>query len=369
MRNPKGYLPRQHSEKMKIIKKILEAIACNYHRLFLSVLVIAGLASFFIAPNVGFRDRGNNMGGSGWLKRSYASLRYYLGDTLFDVTLAARSHWFVYIGEKSLDDYQNTQPYSPQDIAYIQDNLDRLSGFLTSNGIDFIVIIPPNKNTIYPQYMPSQIPIIGSQSRLDQLIAYEKDHGTFKVMDLRSDLLEAGKKYQTYYSCGTHWNDYGAFIAYRDLMTSLEKDYPRLAPRGLNEYRMVDGLGDVGLMDLAHLDHSACSGINLVPLFKRQVVIGQSTIPTGDTANDFTSPLEITTLNADSSLPRLLMYRDSFATALIPFLSDNFSQAVYMNSYYKDELYSDVALEKPDVVIVEFTERYFDYMIKVMFKI
>jgi alginate O-acetyltransferase complex protein AlgJ len=345
----------------------METISRNYHRLFIAVLVLAGLASFIFAPNVNFRDKANNMGGSGWLKKTFSSFRYYLGDTLFELTVAAKDHWFVYIGEESLDDFQNTQPYSPKEIAFIQNNLDRLSDFLTSQGIKFIVIVAPNKNTIYPQYMPSKIPIIGKQSRLDQLVAYEKSHGKFKVMDLRFDLLQASKKYQTYYSCGTHWNAYGAFIAYQDIMASLEKDYPVLKPHGLNEYRMVAVPGDTDLVDLAHLDHSTCSGIDLVPLFIQPAVTEYDSKEFVEAADGIPSPINITTVIADPSLPKLLMYRDSFATALIPFLSDHFSLAVYHRSYYKNELYEDVASEKPNVVIVEFTERYFDYLSKVLF--
>ena len=350
---------------------VSENILLNYNRSFIAVLVVAGLASFFMSPEINISNIGNTIGGSEWLKEAYASIRYSLGDQFFDVTLAARNHWFVYIGEDSLDDYQNTQPYSPQDIAFIQDRLDQLSDYLTSKGIKLIVVIPPNKNTIYPQYMPPQIPVIGSQSRLDQLVAYEKDHGKVKVMDLRADLLQASKKYLTYYPCGTHWNYYGAFIAYQDIMTSLEKDYPNLKPHGLNEYRLTNNLvGATDLANLVHLDHSPCSGsdVYLEPLYRHQVVTEQYWIPTDVTALNFISPMKITTVNADSSLPRLLMYRDSFTNWLIPFLSDHFSQAVYLWAFPTDELYNDVALEKPDVVIIEFTERYINFLSMILSK-
>jgi len=55
--------------------------------------------------------------------------------------------------------------------------------------------------------------------------------------------------------------------------------------------------------------------------------------------------------------PRLLMYRDSFANGLAPELSEQFSQAVYLSAVPTNELYYDVDIEKPDVVIIEFTER------------
>ena len=49
------------------------------------------------------------------------------------------------------------------------------------------------------------------------------------------------------------------------------------------------------------------------------------------------------------------MYRDSFSIFfLIPVLSEHFSQAVYLWGYPTDEVYNEVAIEKPDVVIIEF---------------
>ena len=50
------------------------------------------------------------------------------------------------------------------------------------------------------------------------------------------------------------------------------------------------------------------------------------------------------------------MVRDSFTIALIPFLSDHFSRAVYQSDFNVDQML--IAEEKPDVVIFELTERY-----------
>jgi hypothetical protein len=57
-----------------------------------------------------------------------------------------------------------------------------------------------------------------------------------------------------------------------------------------------------------------------------------------------------------SHLPRLLMFRDSFASRLVPYLSEQFSHAVYL---WQNNL--DVAVaekERPDVVIQEFVARH-----------
>jgi hypothetical protein len=57
-----------------------------------------------------------------------------------------------------------------------------------------------------------------------------------------------------------------------------------------------------------------------------------------------------------SRLPRALIFRDSFASRLVPFLSEHFSRAVYL--WQNDFDANAVLTEKPDVVIQEIVGRH-----------
>jgi hypothetical protein len=57
-----------------------------------------------------------------------------------------------------------------------------------------------------------------------------------------------------------------------------------------------------------------------------------------------------------STLPRALVVRDSFASRLVPFLSEHFSRAVYL--WQNDFIPDDVLKSKPDVVIQEIVGRH-----------
>jgi hypothetical protein len=58
-----------------------------------------------------------------------------------------------------------------------------------------------------------------------------------------------------------------------------------------------------------------------------------------------------------SHLPRLVMFHDSFGTALKPFLAEHFARALFeFQAMAFDE--SILEREKPDLVIQEITERY-----------
>ena len=64
------------------------------------------------------------------------------------------------------------------------------------------------------------------------------------------------------------------------------------------------------------------------------------------------------TKGTDENLPRALIFRDSFFTALEPFASPLFSEAEYRWKNFSDEDKSSVLLYKPDIIIFECVERY-----------
>jgi hypothetical protein len=58
----------------------------------------------------------------------------------------------------------------------------------------------------------------------------------------------------------------------------------------------------------------------------------------------------------DPSQPRAVVFRDSFANALIPFLSESFDRVLYV--WQPDVHARVVEIEQPDVVIHEIAERF-----------
>jgi hypothetical protein len=63
----------------------------------------------------------------------------------------------------------------------------------------------------------------------------------------------------------------------------------------------------------------------------------------------------------DTSLPRLLMYRDSFVNPMVPFLSYHFSRSVYL---WTTEPSAVATLqEHPDIVVYELVESHLDKLL------
>ena len=57
-----------------------------------------------------------------------------------------------------------------------------------------------------------------------------------------------------------------------------------------------------------------------------------------------------------SPLPRAVVFRDSFTTALVPFLAEHFSRTVFL--WQKDFIPEQVVEEGADVVIYEIASRH-----------
>lgn len=273
---------------------------------------------------------------------------------VFDKTLIGKERWLIYTDEGSIDDYQHINAFSPAALLRLQQGLDTLNEDLRQKGIKFLVVIPPNKNTIYPEYVPDEIPVIVAPSRYDQLVEYMRQHGNTQILDLRPALLEARKTRVVYFAKDTHWNDHGAFVAYQQIILALQSDFPILIPHPLTDFKQTTQAGVA--LDLAQniiAPDLVTDDIVLSPLYTSNTTYVQTKYGS--------RRLTIAT-NPNTTLPKAVIYHDSFFYNLIPLIGDHFQKAVFIPINSPPEIwnFSWLDSEKPDIVILEFTERYID---------
>jgi len=293
------------------------------------------------------------------LINTFQSIRLGIGDRVFEKSIRADNNWLIYTGEISIQDYQNTIPLNESQLETINTNLQTLDDFLQSKGISLLVVIPPNKNTIYPEHMPDEIPVIGEISRLDQVINYQKGHNGVEILDLRQPLWNAKKLQQVYYSTDTHWNLYGAYIGYEEIINTLHEQFPNLNPYSLENFEFVikeKYTGDLGkisniriMENYDKLNYKNIDNLNIRELSYKNV--------------EKNSYVPITVyINDNSSLPEILIYHDSFSQKLKYFLPLNFYKSVFINHSYSILSIDQIELYNPDIVLIEFTERYISYL-------
>jgi len=287
---------------------------------------------------------------------AYSESRLWLGDQVFNRSIVDHDHWVNLTDGYALTGYQNVQPLQPSELAAIYKSLEDFRTTIEAKGSVFLFVIPPDKQSIYPEHVPAQIPRNDGPSRLDQLIAYiDSKNRKFPLLDLRPVLLNAKKASLVYYATDTHWNPIGAFLAYQAMLEALQHDYPNLTPHALSDYELVSE--NPTLFNMSKIIGSTSlveTPIALKPTYKTQATEFSFEFP----VRNGVAQLYFTRVN-DLSAPSAVIFTDSFFTSLRPFVSEHFSRALYINHAAAAEIsYMSWYDQFPtDIVIFEITER------------
>ena len=276
--------------------------------------------------------------------------------------MIGRDGWLIWLGEdgQSLDRHYRGVRVMPDIEAdsYVAE-VKRRNEYLRARGIAYLTVIVPEKFTIYPEYLPAWVAPSPHPSLLARTMDRLAKDGSVAYVDLRP--LLHGAKGTTgpeplYYQTDTHWNLAGAGVGYSAIMRKVQELLPRRIPSVALPVRPPYVAG----RDLYWGDLARVMGIpfrfrepDYLPLAKVRRDPGSVGLrarlmtPDKDSYKVYGRP--------DTTLPRLLMYRDSMAIALMPMIAENFSRSVFVNASSLDK--QQVAGEHPDIVIDEIVER------------
>ena len=268
--------------------------------------------------------------------------------------LVGKDGWY-YVMDAAVE-YRNAELFRPWQLEAWRQNLRERRDFLRSRGIEFLFVLVPNKDTIHPEHLPDGYRR-DDRTRLDQLVAYLENESDLPVLDLRPALFEAKERYgKIYRRTDTHWNDLGAHAAYVAILQALGERVSLPPPPPLEAYeraQVESNGGDLAALLALNGEISDVWAV-LAPIEPRRATEVEAPQMNW---SPFVTPGEglVATEVPDTSLPRAVVFRDSFAVALIPFLSEHFSRALYVWSDHMDG--EIIAAERPDVVICEIGER------------
>jgi hypothetical protein len=287
------------------------------------------------------------------LVRWHGQLRYRLlhVSPTKDV-VRGKDGWLFYGGDYGLEDYVAELPLPSGEVANWRDAVVRARDWLRSHGIAYVFTIAPDKHVIYPEQFPDTVRPAGTRRRMDQVLSGIADTGV--SVDVRPALLAAKPRERLYHRTDTHWNARGAYVAYREIIDAVRRQAPDVgAARRRSDFedtsRYTEGLDLAGMMGLKDVLREEELGLLPVPSRRARVVEPEGADPTAEEGR-------LVTEIAGSTLPRAVVFRDSFGSALVPFLSEHFSRTVYL---WQNDFTPDAVLrERPDVVIQEIVGRH-----------
>lgn len=268
--------------------------------------------------------------------------------------------WLFYgvEGEKSsMDLYRGTSKFTEAELSKIKNNLEERRDWLKNQGIPFILLITPNKETIYPEYYNDRYKKVSEESRQDQLLKYLRKNSNIDVVDLRESLKAEKKREILYLKTDTHWNELGAYFGYKGLTEEIHKYIPTIKPLELDKFDIKKEHREAQGGDLANmLSLSKSYGDEYVLVNHKD---GKKAIPNMQPKYGLMNGYVLE--NPNKSLPKLLMFRDSFTINMIPYISEHFSESVYEWTHY---FHANAVKEvKPDIVIHQIVERNLDQLL------
>ena len=245
--------------------------------------------------------------------------------------------WLYY--SSTLSDYLGTDVLTEGELHAIANNLAVVDSYLEAKQIDFVFTVAPNKNTLYGEHMPYYKSLVVNTDHSAKLLKEHLAGQKVSYLDL-FELFEAQDEV-LYQKRDSHWNTKGARLAYDAILDTLgaaHEDFAKAEPKVVE-----DRSGDLNKMLYSFYGPTEVSfDYGLEDTY---------TYTEGDDVEDGW----IVTENG-SGKETLVMFRDSFANTLIPFLSSQFKTAYYSKAA-PNTLEAYVEAYSPDYVVLEKVER------------
>ena len=245
--------------------------------------------------------------------------------------------WLYYAS--TLEDYQGKNILSERNLYNLAHNFGVVQEALAARNIDFALTVAPNKNTLYGEHMPYYSRTVIDPDHSAVLLAPYLKEQSVTYLDLFQ--LFRGQDEVLYLRTDSHWNNKGACLVYNGIMDTLALPHEDHADR--DPVPVENRNGDLNKMLYSFYGKGETDyDYGLAQTYR---------YTTGDDVED---RLIVTENPAGSGT--LLMFRDSFANTLIPFLSNEFATACYSKGE-PNLLGRFVDTYAPDCVVIEKVER------------
>ncbi|MBI1320395.1 MAG: hypothetical protein GC168_15825 [Candidatus Hydrogenedens sp.] len=306
---------------------------------------------------------GDNFGLRRMLVCSYYWTRLELfGNNMGDrVLIGTQDDLFLNAGGGLADLWRAaTTPYNQEQLSGWTNALLERHRYMQARGGAYLFFVIPDRQTVYPESLPARVKASARPTRKQQLEAHLAEHAPeLATIDATRILVEGKQAHPTYPKTNSHWNHYGAFLVYREIMNRLDERYPALKPHELDDYDMVwkETSGQILSEMMAMQVYLTDTDVDLIPKFpQRAKKTGETLYPSiaGKSGRPAWIPYALETGNPE--LPRAVLLADSFESALTPFLAEHFSRlVVYRQNEFDPEI---MRIEQPDIVIQMRSEQF-----------
>ena len=270
-----------------------------------------------------------------------------------NLAIGGRHGWLFYTDAAdgdNLADFNKTNLLDSAQLEHLKETVLSVVDWCDSNSMKHLFIICPNKHSVYPENYPYNRP--SGITRQHQIDSVFRSLGVAYVCPLDTLIsLKNSENLPLYYETDSHWNPLGAYYAARTIKTEIERQFPDVEfPEWHRDVEVdySDTLGDI------------LPVLGLKKWHSTRPIVKNGTKLYTDCFDRIESEADgrFCTHTNNEKLPSAIIFRDSYCTALIPYLSTLFSQADYNWKQFRNTDKQYVLQNKPDLVIFESVERY-----------
>lgn len=248
----------------------------------------------------------------------------------------------------TLDDYEGKPTMSNRAVANAVYNLKLMQQSLAhdENGaINFRFTIAPNKNSLYPQYMPSGYKTNQETKNVTRFKKALKGSGVnyvdlYGIFNKRKEVL--------YQKTDSHWNNKGAALAQDRILSSLNKKHTNFTKLRYAVRHDMQG-------DLYKMLYPARKGTEKQIYYENSYQYKR----TDDSHKNaiYTTTDDIYQTANKKKSGSLLMFRDSFGNTLVPFMADEYKNGLFLKGYRYELFQANSDDVMADDVVIELVER------------
>ena len=123
--------------------------------------------------------------------------------------------WLFYTGDNNLKIADGTYPLTEENLNDIVKGQQKIKDYLKTINCEYYLILPPSKVSVYYEYLRGNYEI--KDTPADIVERELKDKTDVDVINLKLALFEAKKKDKVFLKTDTHWNQLGAYDAYKEI--------------------------------------------------------------------------------------------------------------------------------------------------------
>lgn len=282
--------------------------------------------------------------------RKMIDTSYFAPNTHGEGVIVGRYDWLFLDMTGDVEYYKGTNLFSEKEEEEYLSKLRKIGQLCEDRGITLAILLAPDKEQVYSEYMPSYI-VENEYKRLERFSDYVKENSDIRISYPLGEMKYADRYWRTFYKYDTHWTSVGAFIGVQSIYRMIDMETSNPADLVINERDRAE-LGD--LFDMGEIDPGNYpADTEYTVCYKEDIPIVYES-PEGVNGNVFRTAAE------SGNDRKLVLVGDSFRIAMAEYLEKDFAECVIAHRKSMEDISDDI--RETDILVLETAER-FDYLL------